>query len=186
MYITKITPRLTRESFKLFSDSYQIHRTVMSGFPSDVGRKDNSILFFIDNESVLIQSQVKPNWTDKPFDSQCKEFVIDFQKGQQLNFKLRANPVVRSNKKVYPIKEEQKLVEWLQKQGQKHGFSIDFVSVSKNEVLSFSGKTGEQTHNSVMFSGKLTVENIELFKSSVENGIGRGKAFGLGLLMTAK
>lgn len=77
--------------------------------------------------------------------------------------------------------------KWLADRAEKHGFKLeadDFDAVSsKWQKFRKGGANGSDvTLLSVTYEGLLTVTDAELFREALIGGIGRGKAYGLGLL----
>lgn len=125
-------------------------------------------------------------------------------RGQRLRFRLRANvikhavdigsprpdrPELKRGKPVGLItKEDQEA--WLIRQGERHGFEVDLDSLAVSprpmERITKRGKGGtyERTVslNVVQFDGILTVSDTAAFLRALSGGIGKAKAYGLGLL----
>ena len=77
--------------------------------------------------------------------------------------------------------------QWLLERAQKHGFSLDpeEFTVTKVRWLHFpKAREGGRlvTLLAVTYEGTLRVTDPELFQALLVNGIGRGKAYGLGLM----
>lgn len=75
---------------------------------------------------------------------------------------------------------------WLRRQGMAAGFEFDddSVSVDGYEPLTICGNGRSSLRLSVIeFSGMLTVREPNIFIAKVARGFGRGKAFGLGLML---
>lgn len=105
------------------------------------------------------------------------------------HFRLTANPtqsipVQGERGKVKAISVVPKQREWLQRQGEKHGFNVqqDQFDVVANEWKHFKHRQEEITLLSTTFEGYLTVTDPRLFGEVLIQGIGRGKAYGLGLM----
>lgn len=105
------------------------------------------------------------------------------------HFRLTANPtqsipVQGGRGKVKAISVVPKQREWLQRQGEKHGFQVqdDQFDVVANEWKQFKHRHEEITLLSTTFEGYLTVTDPQLFCEALTKGIGRGKAYGMGLL----
>lgn len=142
-----LDPRSRRVQREL-ADPYELHRTVMKAFAAGL-QHDERVLFRVDlpragAPSLLVQSQYEPDWSDLldpqkkyladatylPFgDDPAAVKEVDFsqklQAGQQLAFRLRANPTVKkarfdengkplNGNRVPLIREEQQL-EWLKR-----------------------------------------------------------------------
>jgi len=86
---------------------------------------------------------------------------------------------------------EDELKVWLKRQGERYGFSIDLDRVQPGPIVKKhvvridngrpSGKP--MIFHEVEFTGLLHVEDLEEFRVGWSKGLGRGKAFGYGLLM---
>ncbi len=216
----------------MYLQPYHLHQLLWKGFPG-VPRNTGKTYFLYRYDqhdaghNVLVQSVIPPDWSrvdagNDELVTQVKEFAPDrIPAGTQLNFFVRANPVVRrkgyedrvdrkrhgrhivvgSNRalqavrmgkelKDVPAREEQ-LVQWLQQQGAQGGFDIaadthdrPCVTVGPNHDVMVGREKGSQpmTFTTVDFDGILVVRDPTAFAQTVANGIGRGKAFGFGLL----
>lgn len=123
MYLSRLmlNPR-NRKVQRDLANPYDLHRTVLSGFPDGqvhVVRSTEDaagVLYRLDEDrqrlTLLVQSQQAPVWTSlaagylfpaDPFDPAgeslaVKQFVPQFAVGQRLQFRLRANPTKRLGK----------------------------------------------------------------------------------------
>lgn len=109
------------------------------------------------------------------------------------NFRLTANPThsckktedlyARGALKPCYLEVEQK--QWLCEQAKKHGFEVteDSFIVAKKQTYHFK-KSGVQevTLLAVTYEGVLQVTEPDKFKTMLCEGLGRGKAYGLGLM----
>ena len=82
-----------------------------------------------------------------------------------------------------PTREEQ-LLAWLQRKGAEGGFDVAYATVGPNHdaLVKRPGGDTPMTFTTVDFDGILVVREPATFAATVANGIGRGKAFGFGLL----
>lgn len=118
--------------------------------------------------------------------------------GSQWRFRLTANPTKGQRKKDRKTGEKSpergkvaalisvpQQEEWLLKRAEEYGFSLspDAFGVTHSHTYVFH-KQGRQrvTILSVSFEGVLTVLDAERFRQTMTEGIGRGKAYGNGLL----
>lgn len=134
--------------------------------------------------------------------------------GDTFHFRVRANPVKSvahpdgvparergatertRGKRVAPRNVEEQLrwfVERAGGDGQRWGFSVlgergPSVRIVGRETARFSkGKNSHRvTLSRVTFEGRLKVTSVEVFRQSIINGIGPGKAYGCGLLTLAR
>ncbi|SHE65671.1 type I-E CRISPR-associated protein Cas6/Cse3/CasE [Alkalibacter saccharofermentans] len=116
---------------------------------------------------------------------------------QLWRFRLRANPVYSKTKNRIETKKRGKVVahvtatqqkDWLIERSQRNGFLInnDSFDVVFTDWKKFRKKNGnEVTLRIADFEGVLKIQNIERFKNTIISGIGRGKAYGCGLLTIA-
>ncbi|MDD5651198.1 MAG: type I-E CRISPR-associated protein Cas6/Cse3/CasE [Candidatus Nanoarchaeia archaeon] len=81
-----------------------------------------------------------------------------------------------------PVIGIEQLSSWFLEKSQYWGFKVDSLSVSKTCAIEFFRKGENLILNSCTFSGILTVVNRSKFIESFENGIGRSRGFGFGLL----
>src|ERR1700712_3289298 len=125
MYYSRLilNPR-SRQVQRDLGDPYQLHRTILHGFPHGKGhveRNDDEavgVLYRIDVQPqsglpiLLVQSQIVPDWSFLQTETHqdyllradpwqgdenpaVKARAIEFQPGQALAFRLRANPTKR-------------------------------------------------------------------------------------------
>jgi CRISPR system Cascade subunit CasE len=234
MYLSllALNPR-NRDVQKALKHPYVLHCTLMNAFPEGgvhqprIREDANGVLFRLDEDAythlptVLVQSRIVPDWAgvwsecdarQQPFmlrPVQVKCFQFEPNRGQQLAFRLRANPTKRlsagkGNKgKRIGIYDVDQQLAWLARKGEQSGFKLLNVQTSRDEKIALAEaipakpRPGEvlqeeapsQKHKlemmSVQFDGILQVTDPERFLAAVHGGIGSGKAFGFGLLSVA-
>ena len=113
--------------------------------------------------------------------------------GSCWQFRLTANPT-RSKKDpadlmargtLTPCYLEVEQEEWLRAQAAKHGFAVSegsFVVTRKQTYHFKKNGTRPVTLLAVTYEGVLQVTDPEAFKALLCEGVGRGKAYGLGLM----
>lgn len=78
-------------------------------------------------------------------------------------------------------------LEWILDRAKKHGFSLNKDKVlveGYNRLEGFKDKKKNKIKFGIFdYSGVLVVENAELFRETLFNGIGKAKAFGCGMLL---
>jgi CRISPR system Cascade subunit CasE len=142
----------------------------------------------------------------KPIDDNVRAL----RDGRRLVFRLRANPTQckssgkqsgRRGKPLAVFGAENQLA-WLHRQGAAGGFRVDSARV-RPDLSSFAAraphasvswqqgrkKAGAKslalTFGAVVFEGVLTVTDAGTFRDTLAKGVGRGKAYGFGLLSVA-
>lgn len=160
---------------------------------------------------VLVQSKVEADWTrmNLPDWLACAEPAIDLKDrlkldslsaGRRYRFRLRANPCVTRDRKRIGLMQMADQDAWLVRKGELHGFRVApalsgntegrekgiHVQVSQQQMLRGNQHSGNGIRLfSVLYDGILSVEDESLFEDALRNGIGHGKALGLGLLSVA-
>lgn len=230
MYLSRLLldthNRLVRRDL---SDCYQLHRTLLSAFPqapTEAARNHFGLLYRPEALSsepslirVLVQSVYEPDWSRLPrgylahamhsqanpsvrrIDGDYAQLVV----GQQLRFRLRANPTKRLSsrntqrtdrllgKRIALLKEEEQQA-WLQRKGELHGFRLltlqSHPDVLDLRITAQEGVRGRRvamglSFGAVLFEGYLEITDLAAFIHSLQQGIGSGKAFGFGLLSIA-
>ncbi len=121
--------------------------------------------------------------------------------GQRWVFRLTGNPV-RSvaagpgqRGKVVPHVTARQQLTWLLERAERHGFSLGdpedpTVQVTRRDRNAFdkseaSGPRRRATITRAQFDGILTVQDPDLLREALTQGIGRAKAYGCGLLTLA-
>ena len=113
------------------------------------------------------------------------------REGSAWRFRLTANPTVSLKAGKGPRGEVHAHIspelqeKWLMDRAEKHGFALeaDQFGVVSNKWYSFR-KHGERRVSllAVTYEGVLRVTDAALFRRTLTEGIGRGKAYGMGLL----
>lgn len=127
-------------------------------------------------------------------------FLASLVQGQTMRFRLTANPTYAvmqpgsDRGKVYPHVTVQQQRQWLVNKSAKAGFKVlgqansdgtdNFTfDVVSRERVPLHRKSGRGIRLSqVTFEGQLKIDDLELFKQALTQGIGREKAFGMGLM----
>ena len=121
------------------------------------------------------------------------QFLNNLKEGEVLRFKLEANPTMRKAERdkklgrIIPVSSEN-IKDWLINKGKLNGFSVekDQVEIGKREKVLLSHNNNSRAWLSkVEYYGFLTITNLDQFKNALVNGIGREKAYGMGLLTVA-
>ena len=170
------------------SDDYSVHRVVYSLFPKS---PSPSRILYADKGPVqggrliLILSAVPPQ---PPPELETSSLVLPerFFGAGRYRFEVTLNPVKKDpeSHKRKAITGQLNVLNWFLKQAPKWGFEADSETLEASILPTkvFSKNDSEQLFNHVFFRGTLKVADRELFRRSVSQGLGHGKAFGFGLL----
>ncbi len=172
---------------------------------SRVGEKSR-ILWRIDSVNgqyyllILSQERLETKRLEQQFGfldepAQAKEYDLIFTyllPGSKWRFRLCANPTRSvsngSRGKITAHVSQFYELDWLKQKGLAHGFSIDeeVTQVTGSRWVNFKKKTKDEVSiKQVAFEGVLTVEDPDVFRQALCDGVGRGKAYGMGLLTIA-
>lgn len=149
---------------------YEMHRTLCHAFPnlSPDEWKAARVLFRVDDDnerlSLLVQSHRAPDWEafaahlgDKRYllgAPAVKKWEPRFEDGQQLRFRLQANPTYspiiagavnkkgRFKSKPVGLYREAERLDWLRRQSEQHGFTLPLV---ETKLLAQRDERGNRT-----------------------------------------
>lgn len=205
MYLSRVSLDLSkRKTQTALASPNQFHGAVEEAF----SEKQQRNLWRIDTVRgktyLLILSKEKPNlayiaaqFGNVEFPGETKEYdrlLTRIEEGSVWRFRLVANPVRSVNKgagrgKVTAHTAEKFQLEWLHRKAEKGGFRIvpDSVCITEAgwKIFRKQKEKKEVRLLSVTFEGKLKVEDVEIFRDTLLQGIGREKAYGMGLLTIA-
>jgi len=196
MFLTRLT--LTLNDYRKFriTDDYSIHRVVYSLFPekdvknrilyADRGLKDGF-------QTIFLLSEIRPTpLSDWSLRFETKNVEPGFLHHTHYSFEILLNPVRKDSKtgKLKPVLGEPDLRAWFFEKAEANGFTFSpedqahlVIHVRNTQKFCQKDQTDRTvTHHQVFFSGTLTVTDPVRFRQAFENGIGRAKAFGFGLL----
>lgn len=176
------------------TDVYSLHRVVYDCFPldeEDTGRGRGASFLYVDNgmrngqRQVVVLSQTPPK-TPRQGKLESKPLPESLLEHKSYRFWLTLNPVKResASRKIVPIKGQEAIRQWFCAKAPSWGFSInsECLEIIEHGVWEFMKKEVPVTLAFARLSGSLRVNDLERFSESFCKGIGRGKAFGLGML----
>lgn len=184
----------------------KIHGAVEEAFPEKQARNLWRIDRLRGNSYLLIVSAEKPDLSGIAaqfgYEGDCGEskeydrLLKRIEKGSEWHFRLVANPVhsipmgAEKRGKVVAHTSEKYQLEWLDKQTAKGGFRIlpGEASVVESNWRIFAKRNSNQKVRilEAVFEGKLRVEDADMFRETLVNGIGREKAYGMGMLTVVR
>lgn len=204
MYLSQLTlnerqPLVHRE----LGNAHKFHQRIMQAFPDeaerDSPRKDWHILFRQepDRDVVLVQSEIEPDWAKLPtgYLSDFKVKPVNLTAdhlavGRAFRFRLLANPSKRDNttKKTIGFSRRPDQLAWLERQSDRCGFRLLGVDVMPSpNVFGIKQKgTAPVRLTTALYQGTLEVTDANAFLRVVQQGLGRGKSYGCGLLSLAR
>lgn len=183
------------------TDTYSLHRVVYSLFSDERTETEKlshiqSGIVYADqggdfqHRKVLIVSDRRPTTHVEGQYGNVRITPISdaFLSHSRYRFKVQVNPVRKDKQsgKRIAVKGRSHIAEWfLQRAANSWGFDVDpqTLQVDAIEVLQFKDKVGRLvTLGKAHIQGQFTVTDPLQFRNSFKNGIGKGRAFGCGLL----
>jgi CRISPR system Cascade subunit CasE len=205
MYLSQLVLNARKSDvLRDLSNAHKLHQRIMQAFPDeedrDSPRQDWHILFRQepDSDVVLVQSDLEPDWSRLPdgYLRQChgpKLFSLSPEQvssGRCFQFRLRANPSKRDNKtkKTVGFYRRPDQLAWLERQADRCGFRLLGVDVVPSPNLFGLKHKGTSPVRIVtaLYQGVLEVTQPDQFLTVVQQGLGRGKSYGCGLLSLAR
>ncbi len=201
MYLSRIAIDTKKhEAMKALFNLEKLHGMVEASFSGERHRNLWRLDQMAGEDYLLLLSHVPPqtntlpeqigyagsNWETKAYDT----LLSRISKGTRWNFRLTANPTTaeknedskRGTVKAVTITAKQR--EWLKRQSTEKGFLLQDsqFDVTKSEWKTAKKKNAEIKFLAVTFEGVLEVTDPDIFCSTLLSGIGREKAYGMGLL----
>jgi len=190
MYMTVL--KMTRSSILSATDlldinsSNSVHKWLTE--QQDTHRAEGKILYKIisrNNEIYMyIQSKDKFNLTniEKYGFELVKEFENDITNTGIYQFDLQVFPCKTHDDKRYFLKDINDRYLWLQRQFNKYNIDLLECAEYRQTDIIFDKDKVKNIPTST-FRGKIQINNIEQAQEMIENGVGRFKNYGLGLLL---
>ena len=161
--------------------------------------KENTYLLVVSRAPLntkILEAQF--GYSNEPAQVKNYDLLLDRVKaGSIWLFKLTANPTKSISTdndkrgKVTSLYREVDLIKWLKRRGEKNGFLVrdDNVKIIGSRWVSFSKRQDKKKRVSfqeVTYQGVLEVTDPEVFRKCLVDGLGRSKAYGMGLLTLVK
>jgi CRISPR system Cascade subunit CasE len=192
--------RLSRNDVKALkiTDAYSLHRVVYDLFddirspqqkqaslPSGILYADKGGDFH--SRLILMLANRPPNPAPKHGEVESKAIAAAFLQHNRYTFEVAVNPGKRDKQtgKIVAVRGREAINAWFVDRAEKSwGFKVNPINlqIEKMAVQSFKKDNQIVTHGSATFKGELQVIDREKFSQSFRQGIGRGRAFGFGLL----
>ena len=202
MYLSRVEiDDNNRQKIKDLTHLGAYHNWVENSFPKEIQQNERlRHLWRIDRLAgkryLLIVSQDKPdiNQLEKygvegtGMTKDYQPFLNEVDNGMVMRFRLVGNPTYRTDGKVYPHITVEQQKNWLLKKCKLSGFKISkytngdyqFDVVSRGWPTLYHHRRIRLSR--VAFEGSLTVVDKLALQEALVNGIGREKAYGMGML----
>lgn len=203
MYLSRILLDIrNRKTMLALASPNLFHGAIESSVPGERCRKLWRIDALNGNLYLLILCDKQADWGkvqsqfgNPEHAAETKDYTPLLERiadGSKWRFRLRANPTVArktpgSDKrgKVLAHITTAHQMQWLSDQAKKNGFSLapDEFTVTESKWYTFRKNNKQNVRLlAVTYEGILTITDAELFRKALVSGIGREKAYGMGML----
>lgn len=208
MYLTQF--KLNRARFgarRLVSSPEALHAAVRAAIPGDHVTDHGRQLWRLDQQAdgghvLYMTSTTVPDlthlveqagWPTLPDGWRTKSLTGLFESlhaGQEWNFRLAVNPVQVDHThpdRVRVVVRQTDRTAWLVKSSPRWGFTVreNDIRTLGDDNLSFRKGKGNVTLVRGNYFGKLTITDPDALRTAMSSGLGRGRAYGCGLLTLA-
>lgn len=179
---------------RISNNRNSLHGKISSSFT----QKDEKKLFYLDeeNKKLYILSCNKPNKLHlinellvndediKYYD--YDKFIDNIILNEEKEFSILCNVTMKQfnpedrKSHIRAIQDEYGQMKWLETHSRENGFTI--INCNKREQRYFKCKEKERKLG-IRFVGKMKIFDIDKFKRGLLQGLGRGKAYGFGMLL---
>lgn len=203
MYLSELELDITSPSVRqALRNCHDMHKNIMKAFGQS--RRDARVLYRVMKTdariAIYVQSETEPQWNliaaNGYFCTRIQDIsaLLDkFTDGSLLRFSVLACPSKKMrgdgrNSRRVLLKTADERMEWLKRQGDKHGFLVleAYEAASHEKVFGIRKPSGEFFLSGVPFEGILRIADADTFRKDFPCGIGAEKAYGFGLLMIAR
>lgn len=169
------------------ADCQEMHRTVMSGYGRE--RAEAGVLWRLDGERVRVRSQAGPDWSRLPPGARCVEQGPSAPPAGILRLRLCAVVSVssirsdarRGQRRAILDPEERRA--WLDRRCEDAGLRLLDATMGLDVVRHGTRGAGRICLPGVEWSLVATVGDAAAFARAWADGIGRGRAYGFGMLV---
>lgn len=205
MYLTKFNIEINdTRAIKILTNVNEMHKLVMKGFPnveSADARKSLHVLYEVNmtkkNVSIIVQSDMLPDYTFDGAENLIKN-VEQKDLSPVLN-KIENEKVLRLEVISEPYKKVKNLnsknsrrhvltnfyekMEWFKRKLEDKGCRIIKADVKDDQLLVSGNKNGHKiSYHPSKYTCLVKVTDEDAFKEMLQNGIGSGKAYGMGMV----
>lgn len=203
LYLSKLTMNDSTK-FKNKTQLQTYHHWIADLVPDDYGEHKKRNLWRIDfvngrkNLLVLSESPINRDAkllkNNKVVTLQYDSFLNSIKANGTYRFRLVAQPTVckstpeTEKKKIVPLLTPEDRIKWLERKGKLNGYELCYnsdialVNQSYDTPILHHRDLARTKITRVTFEGLLKVTDKDKFVEALKKGIGKGKAYGMGLL----
>ncbi|MFE6867733.1 type I-E CRISPR-associated protein Cas6/Cse3/CasE [Kitasatospora sp. NPDC057692] len=210
LWLTRIIPdQRSREARRDGTNAVDLHHRLMALFPDHVtttaARQDLGVLFrtetAADGHQILLQSSVRPDLTRLPpgyghgTTKSLAPLLTAMRTGLAVRYRIAANPIRkpgRTTRELYNLSAVVPLRgaaadDWWTRQADTAGLQLTALRSEPLDAARGTRRSDQNRikHDRVLFEGTARITDPDLLRTRVTAGIGKGKAYGCGLLSLA-
>ncbi|MGC0316966.1 type I-E CRISPR-associated protein Cas6/Cse3/CasE [Kitasatospora acidiphila] len=209
LWLTRIMPNHAHQNARRdLANAVDMHHRLMSLFPDHVGeepRRALGVLFRTEDSPVgtqtLLQSTQQPDLTRLPHgygSAVCKPLaplLAALQPNLTVHYRIAANPIRkpgRSTRELYKLSavvplNGQAADDWWIRQAEASGLKVVTVRSTALDAARGTHRQSQQLirHARTQFDGTALITEPDRLRTRLAEGIGKGKAYGCGLLSIA-
>lgn len=202
MYLSRIKiDRNNRQKMKDLTHLGAFHNWVEKSFPNEINHgkrlrhlwridklNGEKYLLIVSDERPDIKELIKYGVENTAEIKDYGPYISKLHNNQLLYFRLTANPTYRTDGKVYPHITIEQQKNWLLKRSEREGFRIisdqtgkhNFDVTSRDWPILYHKRQVRLSR--VTFEGILRITDKLRLEKALTQGIGREKAYGMGML----
>lgn len=167
----------------------RVHQRLCLMWPD--GERDERMLWRSDGLELLVQTHERPpvparilaDWALLEEIPTISEWEPDFREGAAYDFVLRAAPVRGKSGRKVSLRQLEEVGWWVGSRQADWGVHVIRLRVRKLPRIEISRTMRPAVRYPSDISGRLVCRDVERLVRAVTYGVGRGRAFGLGLLL---
>ncbi len=182
----------SRDARRVMADHYQMHQRLRYISPEenqDLSERQGRVLWRYIDQGVIVRSTVPLDW--QKFDQRYPDFGSrhhitlkpNFQVGERFFFNCLAYARGTNIDGKDVPKRAETYLDWLHNHAKGNGFSVDEARVVRQEQYPIKMSGGSIKLLPVELLGLLCVKNNMAFQFVFENGLGRMRGYGCGLVL---
>ncbi|MGY4970343.1 type I-E CRISPR-associated protein Cas6/Cse3/CasE [Streptomyces nigrescens] len=210
LWLTRIQPHLhQRQARKDLSSAAPLHQRLMQLFPDHLGdqaRRKAGVLFRTEDTGptpvTLLQSHLRPDLDELPTGyataatKELTPLLEALRPGLAVRYRITANAVRKPGHTTSATTGVPAVIpltgadadHWWQRQAEEHS-GLHLTTAHSTPLDTARGERAQDkrriTHARTRFDGIAHIKDTELLRQRILDGIGRGKAYGCGLLTLA-
>lgn len=203
MYLTKLELDLSAPAVRAaLHDGQKMHRLVTGFFGTD--RKSAKVLYryrirgiymelYLYSERLIVSERLLPGMR-LVAQRDVSSWLESMETGQTFGFQLMTMPFKKvaedgaKNSRRRALRTQEERLAWLERKAGQSGFrilSVQETPVEKQTANHPEDRGGRMIVDAWYYTGRLLITDAEAFRQALCEGIGPGKAYGLGMLLLA-